>query len=90
MVLSLLVLYPVDAAKMAISRRLKLRQRVNELFSVSMIIREYRDFFAPIFLQLNSGVLFSANVVVNLRLSICARFTVYGSSKVVDLGMLRM
>lgn len=72
------MLYKVDAAKVAISHGLKLRQHVDKWLLVSLLLRGYLDFFASIFLQLNGSVLSYAYMFVDLQLSICARFVVYG------------
>lgn len=73
------VLCNADVAKVAIPRRLKFRQFGDEWFLVSMTLRGYGKIFAQILLQLSGGVQFSAYSFVNLRLSICARFVIYGS-----------
>lgn len=45
------------------------------------------QFFAPILLLLSDGVLFLADVSVNLYLSPCAMFIVYSSEQVVGIVM---
>lgn len=74
------VLYNDDAAKVASPYGLKLRQNVNDWFSVSRILRSYCNFFASILLKLNDGFLILTYMFANLWFPIYARFIVYRSS----------
>lgn len=60
------VICNVDAAKVGNPLALNLRQYIDEWFLVRIIMRRYRDFFAPTLLELSGGSLLLEKLFVNL------------------------
>lgn len=81
------VVCKVEAGKVSVLHELILRQIANKCFFLSMILYGYRNFFAPIFLQLSGDVLFSVSMLIDLRFSIDKRFVVYGSKLVEGIAL---
>lgn len=81
------LLYNVDVAKMAIEHD---REHFSKWFLARLILGGYRDFSAPIFLQLSGSFLSYAYTFVDSQLPVCARFVVYSYRSVVRSVMVRM